>query len=230
MSSLFLVAALAASPLSRREAGFFAVLASSAPAAALQRPTSLGSAQDAAALIRAECDPRWLDGIRSGSGALLYRGTVGLEAPALVSEPPDLFDAETYGSADAAAFFRRLEAELGDAPVRPSRGHIGVASSRDAARWGGPASVWPLGETHYAWRRARGRGDRATVFWPREPAAAPLDGLVVDAALGEALATGSEVLFSCANNRWVAVPLALEGELRAGLDLLKRKPALARAK
>ena len=50
------------------------------------------------------------------------------------------------------------------------------------------------------------------------------------AALGEALATGSEVLFSCADDRWVAVPLALEGELRASLDLLKRKPALARAK
>ena len=205
--------------LSRRAAGL-AVLASSAPAAALPpRPTRLGSARDAVALIRAECDPRWLDGIRAGGGTLLYRGTVGLDGPALLSEPPDLFDAATYGSAEAADYFRRLEDALGDAPVRPSRGHIGVASRRDAARWGGPASVWPLGETHYAWRRARGRGDRATVFWPRERVAAPLDGLVVDAALGEALDAGSEVLFSCADNRWIAVPLALEGELRAGLGL-----------
>ena len=39
------------------------------------------------------------------------------------------------------------------------------------------------------------------------------------ASHGEALAPGSEVLFSCADNRWVAVPLALEGELRAGLGL-----------
>jgi hypothetical protein len=34
------------------------------------------------------------------------------------------------------------------------------------------------------------------------------------------------VLFSCESNRFVAVPLALEGELRAGLDLLACKLTL----
>lgn len=155
--------------VSRRNAvGSLVGVLASAPAFALElsSPASstvkLDSMQEAIDLIRAQCDKRWLDGIRAGSGSFVYRGTDGLEAPAVLSEPPDLLDDATYGSAEAAAFFKRLEQSLKSAPVRPSNGHIGVANVKSAAKWGAVASIWPLGETHYAWRRSRsGNGGKA---------------------------------------------------------------------
>ena len=231
--------------------GAFAAPAFAAPAFAGPPPvvTALGSVDEAVALIEAETDSRFIDGIKGSGGGFLYRGVAGggapLDRPCLVLSPPDLLDPSTYGSADAAEFFRALDAELAEArsPVRPRNGHIATPDSRAAASWGQPASIWPLGTTHFAYYRGEQEGRvRGTLLYPPPLAPAKMGGvgterlaastgLVVDDDLVGAIRDGDEVMFAATRREggggggrggsmaFVAVPLALEGELRAGLGL-----------
>ena len=229
-----LAASAAGSALTRR-----ALLVRAAPAAALGPGAgALGPAPAAAArpavealsidaavrLVAADGDAAWLAGVRGGGGGLLYRGVAGAAAAATARrEAPDLLDASTYGSEAAAAYFKGVDGALAarGAAARPSVGHLCVADAKAAGAWGAAASVWPLGPAHYAWLPG------SPTFWPAggPPERAAADARL-DEGLGDAIREGREVLFSCESNRFVAVPLALEGELRAGLDLLACKLTL----
>ena len=220
-----------------------------------ERLTALGSVDEAVALINAETDSRFIDGIKRSGGGFLYRGVVGAPSgrPCLVLSPPDLLNPSTYGSTDAAKDFRALDVELTKArsPVGPRNGHIATPDSRAAASWGQPASIWPLGATHHAYYRdVQGGRARGTLFYP--PPLPPVRaggaggsagrsaasmGLVVDDDLAGAIRDGDEVMLAATRGvgvgggsggsmAFVAVPLALEGELRAGLGLRVRKAAL----
>ena len=153
------------------------------------------------------------------------RGSPACAAAAATArrEAPDLLDASTYGSEAAAAYFKGVDGALAarGAAARPSVGHLCVADAKAAGAWGAAASVWPLGPAHYAWLPG------SPTFWPAggPPERAAADARL-DEGLGDAIREGREVLFSCESNRFVAVPLALEGELRAGLDLLACKLTL----
>ena len=164
----------------------------------------------------------------SGSNAtqLAQQFVTGAAAAAAATarrEAPDLLDASTYGSEAAAAYFKGVDGALAarGAAARPSVGHLCVADAKAAGAWGAAASVWPLGPAHYAWLPG------SPTFWPAggPPERAAADARL-DEGLGDAIREGREVLFSCESNRFVAVPLALEGELRAGLDLLACKLTL----
>jgi len=102
--------------------------------------------------------------------------------------------------------------------VRPRDGHLGVTSVATAGEWGAPVSVWPLGEeVHFAWFESGG------LFYPRG------DGLSVDrreivvdgincgeVSLDDALRMDNvEIMFS--GDQFLAVPIALEAELREAL-------------
>ena len=222
-----------------------------------ERLTALGSVDEAVALINAETDSRFIDGVKRSGGGFLYRGVIGAPSgrPCLVLSPPDLLNPSTYGSTDAAEYFQALDVELTEArsPVGPRNGHIATPDSRAAASWGQPASIWPLGATHHAYYRdVQGQGGRArgTLLYP--PPLPPVRagdagggagrsaasmGLVVDGDLAGAIRDGDEVMLAATRGigvgggsggsmAFVAVPLALEGELRAGLGLRVRKAAL----
>lgn len=109
--------------------------------------------------------------------------------------------------------------------VRPSNGHLAVTSPARAGEWGTPVSVWPLGDddVHFAWFRSGG------AFYPRDGAVVGgsvkrneivVDGVNCgDVSLEDALrGDGTEVMFSA--ERFLAVPIGLEGELREGLKKL----------
>ena len=188
------------------------------------------SLPSAVALIRSSCPPDFLRAVEA-SDAFLYRGEDTGAAPCILSPPPDLLDASTYGSERAVAYFRCLEEALpARTRARPSTGHIGTSTRRDAEAWGAAASVWPLG------------GSRLSYVWPlrkrlffdsADDAGAGADGagcsarafeggltasFGVDAGLRQALASGHELLFA-APAGFVTVPAALDAPLRAALRL-----------
>lgn len=143
------------------------------------------------------------------TGCFLYRGEeeqAGILAPA-----PDLLLPETYGSEEAARFFQCLDDRL-----EARKGHIGTATRGDAAAWGTPVTVWPLGdEFHYVWPK------RQQLFYPSKVSCTDLE-LVVDANLEEALRSGKEVLFSSSfgllrQSAFLVVP---PGQEESILDLL----------
>lgn len=199
------------------------------------RVTALPSVDAALDLIDASCDRRFLHAVVASDYNFLYRGlpSGGIDArsPTLRDEPCDLLDLATYGSDEAAAYFRDLDGAMKarGSPVLPSNGHLGVTCPKAAAEWGGvAASIWPLGGgesdddgVHFAWFESGGE------FWPR-PAAratggASADGIIVDGidcgrlSLDDALVGDRwEVLFR-ADRGFLAVPAAFDAKLREGL-------------
>eukprot|EP00966_Prymnesium_polylepis_P030727 715222-Prymnesium_polylepis.1 len=193
---------------------------------------SLGSALE---LVHKGSPPQFVDAVLA-TGRVLYRGEE-LAVPAILTPAPDLLDAGTYGSDDAARYFERLETCLASAQAlaRPSTGHIGVARLEAAAAWGHVCSVWPLGRRLcyvYPTRRAD--------FWPCDTAADGgdrLQGVVggvcsegygIDRGLATALVEGHEVLFATSRgSSFVAIPskVCSAKELLAKLELMRtRRP------
>lgn len=188
---------------------------------------SVGAALD---LIEKSCNRRFLHAVVASDYNFLYRGlpTGGVDArsPTVRVEPCDLLDPATYGSEEAAAFFRELDGRMksNGSPVLPSNGHLGVTCPEAAAEWGGvAASVWPLGgedDVHFAWFESGGE------FWPRPSSAAAgsttAESVIIDGidcgrlSLDDALVGDRwEVLFRA--DRFLTVPVAFEAELRKGL-------------
>jgi hypothetical protein len=90
----------------------------------------------------------------------LYRGSeddvlASPATPKVASPEPDLLIEGTYDDPLALDYFTCLESKLGASPVRPSTGHVATSDPGEAAKWGEPVSVWPLG-TNWAY------------VWPRE--------------------------------------------------------------
>lgn len=174
----------------------------------------------AVALVGRSCDPLFLSAVRT-TGRFLYRGEeLGGERTGRVLAPaPDLLELDTYGSADALAYFTTLERELAasNAVARPSNGHIAVADIEAASAWGGAASVWPIGTMplHYVWPTDR------QALWPASAArrGALLDSVRVDSGLEDALRLGRELLFcdEAGAAAYVALPARADGEVRRRL-------------
>ncbi|CBN78376.1 conserved unknown protein [Ectocarpus siliculosus] len=176
----------------------------------------------ALALVRAHGRPL-LDIVRRSSG-LLYRGeALSLGGggkgggPRAVTEKPDLLDAETYGSAVAAEYFRAADAIMDkdfQAPARPSNAHIMVSNKEAAAAWGTACSIWPLGDSlDYSWlhscaelwdprwerpgsRSSPPNGNREAFFWRDEDGMRRFlaEGLRINSGLSEAIRGRHEVL------------------------------------
>jgi hypothetical protein len=91
------------------------------------------------------------------SESFLYRGEdehlFGAQTAAILHPTPDLLVEGTYSDPEALQYFQRLEEKLPcECRVRPSTGHIGTSNPNEAARWGLPVSVWPLGTSiEYVW-------------------------------------------------------------------------------
>lgn len=87
----------------------------------------------------------------------LYRGgeiVSAKAAPKIANPEPDLLLEGTYDDSFALDYFACLERELGTFPARPSTGHVATSDPSEAARWGEPVSVWPLGTNWaYVWPR-----------------------------------------------------------------------------
>ena len=172
------------------------------------------SVSDAVSLIEKSCNRNFFHGVVASGYNFLYRGipTPDMPQSMIRLEESDLLDPNTYNSKDASDFFNKLEVEtLRESPVKPSNGHLAVTCPRAASEWGIAASIWPLGEdVHFAWFENGGK------FWPREKVD---DKIIVDGidcgqqALEDALMGDNlEVMFS--SNRFLAVPLSMEEELR----------------
>lgn len=192
--------------------------------------TYLSSVDEAVALLEKSCDRRFLHAIVASDYRFLYRGfssssnnNTPLKQPLVTTEPCDLLSPETYGSDDAVTFFRKLDEEIltDKEPIRPRNGHLGVTTPSLAAEWGTPVSVWPLGDNvHFAWFRSGG------AFYPRQGgnvASVSRSDIIVDGincgevSLEDALSRDeTEIMFS-GETPFLAVPLALEDQLREGL-------------
>ncbi|CAE8719219.1 unnamed protein product [Polarella glacialis] len=159
---------------------------------------------DAAAVVRKLC-PRWWCQAALAVEGFLYRGET-IASPTRRAPRPDLLDdvvgsgwaCATYG-APGAAYFARLEQNLPKAtnlPARarapvPSRGHL-CGDLRAASEWGPACSVWPLGETYYAWPRT------GMVFWePRTSQGIESKDLAINKGLAEAIQEHREAGLRC---------------------------------
>ena len=153
-------------------------------------------------MIRRHCPIDFQRAVQE-SHTLLYRGE-SVFCPTILNSPPDLLDPETYGGdADAIRFFECLEDRFRNNPIRPSTGHIGIAKRSDAAVWGPPCSVWPLG-IPFAY------------MWPREsdlfyPGGRCDNQFVVDSGLVEAFHLQREVMF--ASRSFLVIPELYEKEI-----------------
>lgn len=143
---------------------------------------------EAVQIILDECPKTFRHAVSDAKGRFLYRGEEAVTFPTVLSPKSDLLDIETYGEEKAVAFFLWMEREMeGDAAIRPSVAHIGVARKRVAQQWGNPVSVWPLGETfHYLWPK-----NRDLIY----PGVQSRDSLVIDRDLSDALSHGKEIMF-----------------------------------
>lgn len=133
----------------------------------------------------------------SSSNQFLYRGAQEssekqpLMAGQVCSPEPDLLLLETYNNDDKALeYFKCLEDVLKSDNIvaRPSRGHIGTPSVKEAAVWGDVVSIWPLGDSlSFVYPK------EATTFYP----GCSCDGdYVLNKDLEWALQQGREVLFA----------------------------------
>ena len=168
-------------------------------------------------LVQTSCDPTFIAAVAS-TGAFLYRGEDLEGSIARRCTPkPDLLDAGTYDDAAALRYFEALEQRLMTSKAAPSTGHIGVASMDAASEWGRAASIWPLGQLHYAWPR-----DRAA-FWPRGAEALSVreERLGIDVGLADALHLGRELLFAseASASAYVAIDARADDEVRRRLRL-----------
>ena len=161
----------------------------------------------------------------AATGKFLYRGESSLHKPTILFPEPDLLVADTYDDPGALIYFQCLEKRLKSSEkvlARPSLGHIGTSDKIEAARWGEPVTIWPIGGTlSFVWPR------HEKVFFP-SPTHCPSDELAVDYGLALALELGHEVLFATVppnDNEAPKSPfLAVPAQYELALVELAKKP------
>ena len=202
------------------------------------------SFQDAARLIQKETPNEYLDAVKK-SGKLLYRGETSASSCFRLEPEPDLLLPGTYPESDAVMYFQGLEDCLTASNasvrssktnsrfiVRPSVGHIATSSLSDAALWGSPVSVWPLGTAlSYAFPKSRSQFFDSSVYlsscaYPKLHTSFCIDDIYVDTDLTHALVSKREVMFATLDkmgresSAFVAVPARYDHKLRRSLGLL----------
>ena len=164
------------------------------------------SFSQATRLIQRQCPNAFLDAVQK-SGRFLYRGE-SVSCPTILNPPCDLLDPITYDNdVEALTFFKCLEDRYRDNPIRPSTGHIGTAKRQDAALWGPPCSVWPLGRSlDFMWPRD------SDLFYPGCSCAS-------DFAVGKDLIDGftleKEIMF--ASPSFLVIPESYEIDLKTSM-------------
>jgi|UniRef100_A0A8J9X871 hypothetical protein len=167
------------------------------------------SLQKAITIVEKHCPHDFLSSVVK-TGRCLYRGE-NMDSSTIVSARPDLLQPETYGNEDALAYFQCIEDQLRGASVGalPSTGHIATTEKSEAARWGVPASVWPLGgDFQFVWPRSR------RLIFPGADRC-PDNDLVLNQDLSVALKYPREILFATNATGQIEASsyLAIPGEL-----------------
>lgn len=191
--------------------------------------------------IRQFCNAEFLSCVVQSRYGFLYRGLSPRESEAaahkkelaaiiVTDEPHDLLNPDTYQSNDAALYFSSLEKDMAakGLSIKPSTSHLGTTCLKEAAQWGTAASIWPLGETgvEFAWLKEGG------VFWPNKEGGLQRKRSIVTSSTNNGDGRGMEGLPTAlqgeaweimfrAENGFLAVPAALDKELRASLMEMK---------
>lgn len=182
----------------------------------------MNTTKEIAQYIKKNTNQNFLRSVMESDYNFLYRGlspnankqlvTENKRALVITDEPFDLLDVETYGSDEAATYFQSLEVQMNAnrLSIMPSNSHIGSTCPIEAAKWGTAVSIWPLGEqgVQFAWLEKGG------LFWPvtssRSRAISHSDG----SGLSEALRGDAWEIMFRADNGFLAVPAALDDELK----------------
>jgi hypothetical protein len=162
----------------------------------------LSSVDEALASIESECDRRFLHGVVASGYNLMYRAISTRD-----SRYPMLIQSEASDSVLSSHDFASLERDMANQTIKPSNALLAVTSP-GLVDTGVAASVWPLGDNvHFAWT---------------EDGALSAGKIIVDGvdcgrmSLEDALeGQDREIMFRA--DRFLAVPIALEAELLAGL-------------
>ncbi len=112
--------------------------------------------EDVAKFIVTSTPRAFREAVAQTRGTFLYRGqqqpTSSTNSPIIMaghvcSPLPDLLFQETYNSKEALEYFQCLEDYLAlqNIVAKPSTGHIGTSSKKNAQEWGNVVSIWPLG-------------------------------------------------------------------------------------
>ena len=157
-------------------------------------------------VLQRQCPISFQRAVRQ-SRKFLYRGE-SVTCPTILSPPSDLLDPRTYDDGgDAVLLFTCLENnKFHDLhSIRPSNGHIGTASRRDAAQWGAPCSIWPLGQPF-------------AYMWPSEtqlfsPGSSCDSVFVVGTGLDEALRLEKEIMYTSPS--FLVMPETYEKDLQS---------------
>jgi hypothetical protein len=182
----------------------------------------MNTTKEIAQFIKKHTNQNFLRSVVESEYNFLYRGlspnankqlvTESKSALVITDEPFDLLEVETYGSDAAATYFQSLEVQMNAnrLSIRPSNSHIGSTCPLEAAKWGTAVSIWPLGEqgVQFAWLENGG------LFWPvtssRSRTVSHSDG----SGLSEALRGDAWEIMFRADNGFLAVPAALDDELK----------------
>jgi len=186
---------------------------------------TISSVKEAIQTIDDSCDRRFLHAVVASDYRFLYRG-ISDNKMSIREEPFDLLSDGTYDSPEALKWFQRVEEVLQNDKVKPSNGHLAITSAEAASAWGTTAaSIWPLvqqqgseeKEVHYAWFQQGG------LFYPPRSMELDRSKLIIDGrdcgrdSLEDAL-SAKECEILVATTSFLAVPVALEEELRRGLQ------------
>lgn len=163
------------------------------------------SLEHALQVIQDQCPTTFQRAVRASGGKFLYRGE-SVTCPTILQVPSDLLDPTTYNDPKALRFFTCLEEQAAITTrsrtaspatmVRPSNGHIGTARRDEAAQWGAPCTIWPLGQPfHYMWPHD------SALFYPGSVCSSNNDDIsannfVVGTGLSQALRLEKEVMFT----------------------------------
>ena len=111
--------------------------------------------EDVAKFIATSTPRAFREAVAQAQGTFLYRGQqqpTSTNSPIIMaghvcSPLPDLLFQETYDSKEALEYFQCLEEYLAlqNIVAKPSTGHIGTSSKKNAQEWGNVVSIWPLG-------------------------------------------------------------------------------------
>eukprot|EP00977_Amphora_coffeiformis_P018204 scaffold6301_cov165-Amphora_coffeaeformis.AAC.7 len=161
------------------------------------------SFSQAAGLIQRQCPDEFLAAVQK-SGKFLYRGE-SVSCPTILNPPYDLLDPVTYGNdTEVLNFFNCLEHKYRDKPIRPSNGHIGTAKRQDAAFWGPPCSILPLGRPfNFMWPH-----DSALYY----PGCSCTSEFAVGKDLVDAFVLEKEIMF--ASPSFLVIPESYETDLK----------------
>jgi len=168
--------------------------------------------EQATEIIGLRCNKKFLHNVIASDYRFLYFGVPDLQSPTIRFDPPDLLLPSAYDSRDAANYFQRLDERMKTELVRPSNSHLGTTNPSEAARWGTPSSVWPLGDCHFAWLADGGNflGSTGNIL---------VDGLNCgEVSLDDALRNPrTEIMFS-GTEGFLTVPIGLDKSLRKALQ------------